>query len=183
MARRPMLTDEEVLARARAVFVEQGYGAARTKQIAVAVGLTWAAIALRFGDKRTLFKHAMEGPLCSSGEIECEHAGAADLAGLLRRVRTRLWERWPLHLQYCLATPATEQTHEPDALMDGLATALEAHARRGGPLRSDISAKALAQFVLALLIGDVAQRFAARESTLAADPAFIDGVVRLLSAD
>jgi hypothetical protein len=48
-----------------------------------------------------------------------------------------------------------------------LAAALEAHAR----------------VVLALLTGDVAQRFEARERTLTADPAFIDGVVRLLSAN
>jgi AcrR family transcriptional regulator len=181
MPRHPLLTDEEVLSRARVVFVERGYGAARTKQIAAAVGLTWGAIALRFGDKRALFQRAMGGPLCSAGELECEHAGSADLASLLQRVRARLWERWPLRLQYCLATPATQQTREPDPLLHGLAAALEAHARRGS-LRADLSAKALAQLALALLIGDVVQRFAARETTLKADPAFIDGVVRLLRA-
>ena len=45
-----------------------------------------------------------------------------------------------------------------------------------------MSAEALAQVVLALLTGDVAQRFIAREATLTADPAFVDGVVRLLRA-
>lgn len=181
MGRPLTLSDDEILARARSVFLERGYGAARTRQISEAVGLTWAAIALRFGNKRTLFKHAMGGPLCSSGEIEREREGSADLPGLLERLRSRLWEQWPLRLQYCLATATTDQAHRSDELLDWLTNALEAQARRGS-LRSDVSAKALAQVVFALLVGDVAQRFVAREATLSADPAFIDGVVRLLSA-
>lgn len=180
MARRPVLTDEEILARARPVFVERGYGA-RTKQIAPAVGLTWGAIARRFGDKRTLFTRAMAGPVCGPGDLEREHAGGADLSGLLERLRCRLWERWLLRLQYRLATATVEQGHEPDELLDWLAVALEAQARRG-LLRRDVSARALAQLVLALLIGDAAQRFVARDAALTTDPAFIDGVVRLLSA-
>ena len=69
---------------------------------------------------------------------------------------------------------------EPDALAPRLAAALEAHVRRGS-VRSDISPSALAQMVLALVTGDVAQRFVARERTLTQDPAFIDAMVRLLS--
>jgi hypothetical protein len=103
------------------------------------------------------------------------------LPGLLGRLRSRLWERWPLRLQYCLATATTEQDQPSDELLGWLANALEAQARRGS-LRSDLSAKALAQIVLALLVGEVAQRFVSHEATLSADPAFIDGVVRLLSA-
>lgn len=181
MARRPVLTDDEILRRARSVFVDQGYGAARTKQIAGAVGLTWGAIALRFGDKRTLFKHAMGGTVCSPGGLEREQAGNEDLPGLLERLRSRMWERWPQRLQYCLAAAALDQDHEPDKSLDWLATELEAQTRRGS-VRSDVSSNALARVVLALLTGDVAQRFVARERTLTADPAFINGVVRLLSA-
>jgi AcrR family transcriptional regulator len=61
MARRPFLSDEEILTRARSVFVERGY-AASTRQIVAAVGLTWGAIAVRFGSNRGLFTHAMAGP-------------------------------------------------------------------------------------------------------------------------
>jgi hypothetical protein len=148
MARRPVLSDQEILARARSVFGEPGY-AARTKQIAAAAGLTWGAIPLRFGSTRAQFAQAMAGPVRWPAEPACEQEGRADLSGLLERLRTHLWQPWSLRLQYRLAA------------------ALEAHAR----------------VVLALLTGDVAQRFEARERTLTADPAFIDGVVRLLSAN
>lgn len=177
MARRPMLTDEEILARARSVFVERGY-AVRTQQIAAAVGLTWGAIAFRFGDKRALFTHAMRGPVCCPVDLEREHAGREDLPGLLERLRHRFRERWPLRLQVRLATATADQ--EPDEPLEGLTAALEAQACRGS-VRTDLSAKALAQVVLALLVGDAAQRFVARDATATSDPAFIEGVVRLLS--
>lgn len=180
MARRPTLTDEEILARARSVFVERGYGA-RTKQIAAAVGLTWGAIALRFGDKRALFTHAMGGPVCSPGDLEREQAASADLPGMLERLRSRLWERWPLRLQVRLAATEDGPDDEPDRLVKRLAAALGPHVRRGA-IRSDMSPEALARVVLALLTGDAAQRFMARERTWTADPAFVDGVVRLLRA-
>jgi AcrR family transcriptional regulator len=178
MTRRPTLTDDEILRRARSVFVERGYGA-RTRQIAAAVGLTWGAIALRFNDKRELFRRAMARPSPKSCELELEQAGAADLPGLLERVRSHLWEQWPRRLQYRLAMPL-DQDSEPDRLAQGLAGALETHAR-GGAVRSDMSGHALAQIVLALLVGDVAQRFVARETTLASDRTFIEGVMFLLS--
>ena len=181
MARRSLLTDEDILARARSVFVELGYGA-RTQQIAAAVGLTWGAIALRFSDKRALFTHAMGGPVCGPTDFELDQAGTGDLPSLLQQLRSRLWERWPLRLQYCLATPNADQGPEPDELMDWLAAALEDHAHSGS-LRSDMNAKTLAQVVLALLVGDVAQRFVARERTLTSAPTFIDGIVHLLSTN
>jgi len=165
LARPRILSDEEILARARSVFVERGY-AARTKQISAAVGLTWGAIALRFGSKRALFAQAMAGPVRGPAELACEQEGRADLPGLLERLRTHLWQRWPLRLQVRLAATAAGPDDEPEGLVHRLAAALEA----------------LARVVLALLTGDVAQRFVARERTLTADPAFIDGVVRLLSA-
>jgi AcrR family transcriptional regulator len=180
LARPRILSDEEILARARSVFVERGY-AARTKQISAAVGLTWGAIALRFGSKRALFAQAMAGPVRGPAELACEQEGRADLPGLLERLRTHLWQRWPLRLQVRLAATAAGPDDEPEGLVHRLAAALEALARKG-LIRCDVSAEALARVVLALLTGDVAQRFVARERTLTADPAFIDGVVRLLSA-
>jgi AcrR family transcriptional regulator len=176
MARQPVLSDEDILARARLVFVERGY-AARTQQIAAAVGLTWGAIALRFGSKRALFTQAMAGP----AEPACEQEGRADLRGQLVRLRAHLWQHWPLRLQVRLAATAAGPGEEPEGLVDRVTAALEAHARHGS-IRGDMSAEALARVVLALLIGDVAQRFVARERTLTADPAFIDGLLRLLSA-
>ena len=69
---------------------------------------------------------------------------------------------------------------EPGRLVDWLAGTLEVHARDGA-VRSDMSAKAVAQLVLALLVGDVAQRFVARERVLGNDPVFIERVMFLLS--
>src|SRR4030095_4874175 len=126
MARRPTLTDDEILRRARSVFVERGYGA-RTRQIAAAVGLTWGAIALRFRDKRELFRRAMARPHAESGELEFERAGPAELPGLLERLRSHLWEQWPLRLQYRLAMPGADHDSEPDGIVAAFAAALEAH--------------------------------------------------------
>ena len=93
-----------------------------------------------------------------------------------------MWEWWPLRLQVRLAAPAAGHDEDPDALVPRLAAALEAHVRRGA-VRSDISPSALAQMVLALVIGDVAQRFVARERTLTEDPSVHRRMVRLLSRD
>jgi AcrR family transcriptional regulator len=177
MSRPSTLSDEEIVARAKAVFVERGY-AARTKQIAAAVGLTWGAIAQRFGGKRSLFTRAMAKPVHLSDQTDCEQKGWADLPGLLERLRDHLWECWPLRLQVRLAAQASNE--EPDAMEQKLAEVLEAHARRGS-VRTDISPSALAQMVLALITGDVAQRFVPRERTLTESPALIDSMVRLLS--
>ena len=180
MNRRPVFTDEEILDRARSVFLERGY-AARTRQIASAVGLTWGAIALRFGDKQSLFQRAMVGPDRGTGEPGCTQGrSGTDLERLLARVRTFLWERWPRRLQYRLATMTAGHDDELEGLVHGLVDDLQPHARNG-KLRSDLGIEMLARLAVALLTGDVAQRFVARERTLAADPALIDGVVRLLS--
>jgi AcrR family transcriptional regulator len=179
--RRPVFTDQEILDRSRSVFLERGY-TARTRQLASAVGLTWGAIALRFGDKRSLFLRAMAGPDRGTDEPSCGQGVRTDLEGLLAGVRTVLWERWPLRLQYRLATMTAGRDEELDGLAQGLAARLHRHAR-DGTLRSDLGVEMLARLAIALLTGDVAQRFVARERTFAADPVLIRGVVRLLSAD
>ena len=104
MGRRFTLSDDEVLLRARLVFLERGY-AARTKEISAAVGLTWGALAFRFGDKRELFRRAMlqaadAGP--SPGVL-----ASRDLRSVLEHARTFLWEHWPRRLQYRLAEAAS----------------------------------------------------------------------------
>ena len=179
MARRRTMTDEEIVLRARAVFVERGY-AARTKDVAAAVGLTWGAITLRFGSKRELFRRAMTDP-----DGECSAAGctgsATDLGAVLRAVRAELREQWPRRLQYRLA----EQAERPDdgwsLTVDRLVPALQAHAALGA-VRSDIPGPELAHLVVDLLVGDVARRFVRREPTLREDALVIQHVMRLVGA-
>jgi AcrR family transcriptional regulator len=177
MARRLTLSEDEVLRRARRVFVEQGY-AAGTREIAAAVGLTWGALVLRFGEKRKLFRRAMLDPLPGAGAAGWNGA-VADLAVLLEQTRVELWEQWPRRLQYRLA----ERTAVPDedwlALAERLALTLQAQASRGA-VRFDIGSHELAQLVLDLLVGDVARRFVRAEPELRADPALIERVLRLL---
>lgn len=180
MARRPLLTDEEILARARPVFVEHGY-AARTRQVARAVGLTWGAIALRFGSKQALFNRAMAAPDAAACDAVPQEEGA-DLPCLLYRLRTHLWERWPQCLQLRLSSPGAAPVQERDLLLQRLAVVFAAQARCGA-VRDDIGAEALAGAVLSLLTGDVAQRFVAGEHAPAPAPGFIEGVVRLLSTE
>ena len=177
MGRALTLSDDELLRRARVVFVERGY-AARTKEVAAAVGLTWGALALRFGAKRELFRRAMLDPSPASEEAEGIRA-AADLPVLLEQVRADVCEQWPRRLQYRLAA----QGAVPDAgwlrLADGLGSALQAHAERGA-LRCDIPCPELAQLVLDLLVGDVARRFMQGEPE--SDPRLIGRVLRLVEA-
>jgi hypothetical protein len=96
------------------------------------------------------------------------------------RLRADVWERWPTDLQLRLASTAAGSGQEQADLERRLAAVLETHACRGA-VRSDLGAPVLARLVLALVTGDVAQRFMQRDRTLAQDPAFIDAVVRLLS--
>ncbi len=180
MNRPVVFSDTEILDRARSVFLERGY-AARTKQIAAAVGLTWGAIALRFGDKRSLFRRALARSQPGTDRSMRKAASSADLPTLLARLHTELCERWPRRLQFRLAMMVPGPDEELEALVQDLCADLEPHAGKG-TLRSDLGVETLARLAVTLLIGDVAQRFIARERSLAADPALIDGVVRLLTA-
>ncbi|HJV60683.1 MAG TPA: helix-turn-helix domain-containing protein [Albitalea sp.] len=179
MSRAPTLSDDEIVARARPVFVDRGY-AAHTRQIAAAVGLSWGAIALRFGTKRALFDHAMAGPSQAPDAAGCENA-EGDLPWLLQRLRAHVWECWPLRLQVRLAPAAWTPAEQTDVLAQRVAAVLATQAARG-VVRSDVSSDSLAQMVLALVTGDVARRFVAHEHLLQDDLSFIDGVVCLLSA-
>jgi predicted secreted protein len=113
-------------------------------------------------------------------DVACEHAAEADLPVLLDRLRAHLWQRWPQRLQVRVAAMAAGTDDPQDGLVQRLTAALEAQAR-AGTVRADVAADALARVVLALLTGDVVQRFVAREAELAADPAFLAEVVRLVS--
>lgn len=181
MSRPNSLSDDEIIRRARAVFIERGF-AVQTCKISAAVGLTWGAIARRFYDKRGLFQRAMAVSLETLDALEHEFAGGSDVVGLLDRIRAHLWERWPERLQLRLATSADAADGESKALRDWLASVLQDHASRG-LLRTDISPQALAGLVLVVLTGDVAQRFLSREGTPTSDIALIRSLVTLLSAN
>jgi len=176
MARHRILSDEEILRRARPVFVERGY-AVRTREVAAAVGLSWPALVLRFGGKQALFRRAIADPVRGPFEVSSIAAGT-DLHEILERLRSRLSEQWPMQLQCRLATGPAEG-HSSDALTDWLSARLATQAGRGA-VRSDLPAGALAQMVEALLVGDVAQRFVRGEDMQARDPTFIDRLMQLL---
>lgn len=166
------------MARARPVFLDRGYGVS-TKLIAQAVGLTWGAIAFRFGSKEALFRRAMD-PQANAPKPEWAVESVADLPALLARLRTHLWELWPLHLQARLAATAPTFDDEPRAFLRGLASVLESLMQQGS-VRRDLEPLALAELVLTLVTGEILQRFIARSQTLPEDASFIAGVVRLLS--
>ena len=176
MARRPTLSDDEILRRARPVFVERGY-AVRTREVAAAVGLSWPALVLRFGGKQALFRRAISDPV--RGPFEAgSMAEGSDLRQMLEGLRSQLSEQWPMQLQ-CRLAMGPADGHSSDALTDWLNSTLATQADRG-VVRSDLPAGALAQVVGALLVGDVAQRFVRGEKTPARDPAFIDRLMQLL---
>jgi AcrR family transcriptional regulator len=180
VARPRILTDEEILARARAVFADKGL-AAPTTQIAAAVGLTWGAIAFRFGRKRWLFARAMSAAPDSPADAAAAIDAPAPLACVLRRLRARLAEQWPLRLQCRLAAAGTDHDDGADASLDELRTALASSAAQAG-IRCDIDVETLARLVLALLVGEASQRFVARTPASGDDAAFIAGVLQLLAA-
>src|SRR4030095_10481501 len=101
MGRHRILSDEEILRRARAVFVERGY-AARTRDIAAAIGMSWPALVLRFGGKWELFRRAMVEPIRTPSTLPAV-AQEAELRQLLERLQALLREQWPMRLQYRLA--------------------------------------------------------------------------------
>ena len=76
MGRRQTVTAQDILARARLVFLRHGMQAS-TRDIASAVGLTWGALAFRFGSKRRLFEQAM---------AERDDAASSLAVSLMKRV-------------------------------------------------------------------------------------------------
>lgn len=183
MSRRATLTDDEILQRARAVFAVHGY-AARTSQLAAAVGLTWPALVFRFGGKAGLFKRAMAGSICAAEAADWLGAGAAGLRRPLEQLSVYLLLRWPLHLQRRLAAEAFAVTDandvDLDQVGDWLRLTLEVLAARG-MVRADLPANTAAQAILSLLVGDVARRFLAGDRSLTPDAGLLDGVMALLA--
>lgn len=111
MGRPSLLTDQQIMARARPVFLDRRSGVSTT-QIAKAVGLTWGAIAVRFGSKEALFRRPTD-PQANAPKPEWTVESAAELPELLAGLRTHLSELWPLHLQARLAATAPKFDDEP----------------------------------------------------------------------
>lgn len=181
MGRHKTLTDQDILRRARPVFLMRGLGA-RTRDVAAAVGLTWAAIALRFGSKRALFEQAMEHRSECFEEPPTDVADDVDLRALLRRLRSQLALHWPMYLQLNLSSTATRRGNDrPDGLVRWLASTLHQHADRG-EVRADLPPQKLATLLLAALIGDAAERFVRRQRGDPSDDALVETMLHLLDA-
>ena len=180
MGRPKTLTDEDILRRARPVFLMRGLGA-RTRDVAAAVGLTWGAIALRFGSKRALFEQAMEHRQCFE-EPPMDLADVADVRALLRRLRSQLALRWPMYLQLSLSSNTARRGNDrSDGLVRWLASTLRRHADRG-EVRADLPPQKLAALLLAAMIGDAAERFVRRQRCDPPDEALVETMLHLLGA-
>jgi hypothetical protein len=155
MAGHPVLSGKEVLARSRSAFVERGY-AARTRQIAPAVGLICGAIARRFGTSVRCFsgrwlrwsaarsrlpsgRSAWTCPACWNGENRLVGALAAAPAVPPRACRIRPRQRGggpraeaDCRLRGARAPRIAEDGHEPEMLTRGRR---DADGRRGATVR------------------------------------------------
>ena len=181
MGRRKTLTDQDILHRAQPVFLNRGLDAS-TRDVAAAVGLTWAAIALRFGSKRALFEQAMEHRTECFEEPSTDLADDADLRALLQWLRSQLTLRWPMHLQLNLSSSIPLDDNErSDGAVRWLTSKLRRHADRG-EIRSDLLPQKLAALLLAALTGDAAERFMRRHRSDPADDALVETMLRLLDA-
>lgn len=180
MGRPRTLTDEDILRRARPVFVMRGLDA-RTRDVAAAVGLTWGAITLRFGSKRALFERAMAHRQCFE-EPPKDITDAADMRALLRRLRSQLALHWPMYLQLNLSSnDASCGDDRSDGLRLWLASTLRRHADCG-EVRADVPPQKLAALLLAALIGDAAERFVRRQRADPNDDALVETMLHLLGA-
>jgi AcrR family transcriptional regulator len=83
MGRRKLISDEDLLATARAVFVEQGM-AASTREIARRAGVSEAVIYQRYGTKADLFFRAMVPPTLDLEALLAEPAEGSPLEALER---------------------------------------------------------------------------------------------------
>ena len=181
MGRPKTLTDEDILRRARPVFVTRGFGA-KTRELAAAVGLTWGAIALRFGSKRTLFEQAM-GHRQWIEEPPTGLEDAGDVRALLRRLRSQLVLHWPMYLQLNLSSNVARRGNDlSDGPVRRLASILGRRADRG-EVRADLPPQKLAALLFAALIGDAAERFVRREQCDPPDDALVETMLHLLGVN
>lgn len=89
MGRTKTVTDAELLAAARALFVEQGFGAS-TKEIARRAGVSEGVLFQRYGTKADLFFAAMVPPPADIRQLFERHRNDADTPGALGKIMTGL---------------------------------------------------------------------------------------------
>jgi AcrR family transcriptional regulator len=176
MGRHQTISDEQIVQRARAVFLERGYDV-RTRLLASLIGLSWPAIVLRFGSKWELFRRAVIEPMRRLEQSDAP-GHADDLRELLERARAALAERWLLQLHCRLAAAGTGTDAADDRWMQRFAAALGVYAERGA-IRSDLSTGELARHVTTMLLGQAAHAFA-QGHPVTDDRGFVDCVMRVL---
>lgn len=181
MARHPTLSDSDILCLAHPVFLHRGLDA-RTRDISAAVGLTWGAIALRFGSKRALFEQAMRHAASPAEDANADSADPTDLPEFLRQLAWRWSQQWPVQLQWHMASTAAQQRlNLADELQQSLALVLKQQADRG-KVRRDLPAQDLAAMVVSVLTGHAADLFVNGHHNASSLHELLHTLLRLLTA-
>jgi AcrR family transcriptional regulator len=153
---------EALLAQARELFLQQGFGAVSTRRIAAAAGTTPAMIHYHFGDKRGLFLAMMETAaqpvLAAVQRMGDANSGPPDLEALIRAymqmVAANPW--FPaLILREVLAQDGPMRTQFIERFATRTAPALVTVLRREreqGTLRADLDARHAAVSLLGLCV-------------------------------
>ena len=140
MGRNKQISDEAVLAAAKAVFVEQGFGAS-TREVARRAGISEAVLYQRYKTKLELFFAAMIPPpvdLAADSGCRADQTVAEDLGALAVSIMRYFREAMPVLLQlvthpsFQMADLADRDSRLPvHGLGEAIAACLERHRHRG----------------------------------------------------
>lgn len=138
MGRNKQVSDAAVLAAARAVFVEQGFGAS-TREVARRAGISEAVLYQRYKTKLDLFFAAMiPPPIDLAAPPDFDQSLAQDLGALAMNVLRYFREAMPVllhlvtHPSFQLADLADRDRRLPvHGLGEAIAACLERHRQRG----------------------------------------------------
>jgi AcrR family transcriptional regulator len=138
MGRNKQVSDEAVLEAAKAVFVEQGFGAS-TREVARRAGISEAVLYQRYKNKVALFFAAMIPPPIELPSLGGETPNLEDELGSLASTMMRYFrDAIPVFLQvmthpsFSLTDLAHRESHlKLHGLIDAIAACLERHRVRG----------------------------------------------------
>lgn len=140
MGRNKQVSDEAVLSAAKAVFVEQGFGAS-TREVARRAGISEAVLYQRYKTKLELFFAAMIPPpfdLARDPDSRADGSAAEDLGVVAVSIMRYFREAMPVLLQlvthpsFKLADLADRDSRLPvHGLGEAIAACLERHRQRG----------------------------------------------------
>ena len=181
MARPQTLTNQDILRRARPVFLSRGLDA-RTRDIASAVGLTWGAIARRFGCKQAMFEQAMGHRAGCCAQDRLDGGDDADLGVLLQQLKSILALQWPMHLRLHLASAGSNECIACLSELHRWLTSGLCRLAERGKVRRDVPPKKLAELILLALSGDAAERFLRRRQDAFSCDSLVQTIELLLSA-